>query len=80
MKIEILAFGIAKEIIRGRKLELELTAGATVGELKRLLTGRFPDFEKLRSLNLAVNTEYQSDDFTLSEGDEIVIIPPVSGG
>ena len=40
----------------------------------------FPDFEKLRSLVIAVNEEYQEDGFILSEKDEIVIIPPVSGG
>ena len=40
----------------------------------------FPDFEKLRSLSIAVNQEYREDDFLVKEGDEIVIIPPVSGG
>ena len=80
MKIDILAFGIAKDIIRARSLPLELPEGGTVGELKAKLMAQFPDFEKLKSLAIAVNTEYQTDDFTLSENDEVVIIPPVSGG
>ena len=80
MKINILAFGIAKDIINGSTLGLEISDGTTVGELKTQLTSQFPEFEKLRSLAIAVNQEYQEDDFLLSEKDEIVIIPPVSGG
>ncbi len=80
MKINILAFGIAKDIINSSTLGLEISDGTTVGQLKAQLTSQFPDFEKLRSLSIAVNQEYQEDDFLLSEKDEIVIIPPVSGG
>ncbi len=80
MKIEILAFGIAKDIINGRTLSLELPNGADVALLKNELCNRFPDFQKLKSLAIAVNEEYQLDDFGLNEKDEVVIIPPVSGG
>ncbi|MEO1261319.1 MAG: MoaD/ThiS family protein [Bacteroidota bacterium] len=80
MKIEILAFGIAKDIIKNRTLSLDIPAGSNVGFLKNELTSRFPDFGKLKSLAIAVNEEYQADDFNLSEKDEVVIIPPVSGG
>ncbi len=80
MKIDILAFGIAKDIIQGQTLQVEMPSGATVGSLKAMLTERFPRFEKLRSLAIAVNTEYRSDEFPLHEKDEVVIIPPVSGG
>lgn len=80
MNINILAFGIAKDIINGSTLGLEIQDGTTVGDLKIKLIAQFPDFEKLRSLSIAVNEEYQEDDFVLSERDEIVIIPPVSGG
>ena len=80
MNINILAFGIAKDIINGSTLGLEIQNGTTVGDLKIELIAQFPDFEKLRSLVIAVNEEYQEDGFILSEKDEIVIIPPVSGG
>ncbi|MEM6965404.1 MAG: MoaD/ThiS family protein [Bacteroidota bacterium] len=80
MKINVLAFGIAKDIINATTLGVEVQDGISVGELKKQLTARFPDFEKLRSLSVAVNQEYREDDFILSESDEIVIIPPVSGG
>ncbi len=80
MKIEILAFGIAKDIIKNRTLSLELPDGSNVGTLKTELINRYPEFQKLKSLAIAVNEEYQTDDFNLREKDEAVIIPPVSGG
>lgn len=80
MKIDILAFGIAKDIIKGQSLALELPAGTTVGKLKGVLCETFPRFQQLKSLAIAVNTEYRPDDFSLNEKDEVVIIPPVSGG
>lgn len=80
MNINILAFGIAKDIINGSTLNIEIKDGITVGQLKSQLVEQYPDFEKLRQLNIGVNQEYQKDDFVLSEKDEIVIIPPVSGG
>jgi len=80
MKIKILAFGIAKDIIKGQNLEMEVADGQNVGALKNQLCEKFPDFSRLRSLAIAVNATYEADDFVLSEKDEIVIIPPVSGG
>lgn len=80
MQITILAFGIAKDIIGGTSLEIQLPPGSTVATLKANLSRQFPDFQRLASLSVAVNTEYASDDQALREQDEIVLIPPVSGG
>lgn len=80
MKINILAFGIAKDIVKGSDLVLELSDGATVADLKALLCRRYPGFERLASLRVAVNSEYAEEDRTLGDSDEIVLIPPVSGG
>lgn len=80
MQIKILAFGIARDIVGGSKLEFTITEAATVGELKASLLSQFPTFEKLRSLAIAVNSEYAEDDQVISPNDEIVLIPPVSGG
>ena len=80
MKIQVLAFGIAKDIIKGQSIEIDLQKGNDISALKSTLCGRFPDFNKLKSLSIAVNEAYQNDDFVLKEQDEVVIIPPVSGG
>ncbi|TAH10016.1 MAG: MoaD/ThiS family protein [Runella slithyformis] len=57
-----------------------MAEGANVTDLKNLLINQFPDFQKLASLRVAVNTEYADDSTTLRSNDEIVLIPPVSGG
>lgn len=80
MKIEILAFGIAKDIIGQTFFSMQIEEGTTAGDLKNQLRQKFPAFSKLSSLVLAVNQEYREDDFELTSGDEVAIIPPVSGG
>lgn len=80
MKLTILSFGIAKDIIGQRTFDMELPDGATTGDLKSALARRFPDFGNLASLAIAVNNEYTRDDCLLHEQDEIALIPPVSGG
>jgi molybdopterin converting factor subunit 1 len=78
-KYTILAFGIAKDILGGRQCEIELT-GNTVAALRTALLGRYPALAGLRSLMIAVNSEYAEDGVLLEERDEIALIPPVSGG
>jgi len=80
MKITVLAFGIAKEIIGQLELTLQLPEEATVADLKSHLVSQFPDFQKLASLRVADNTDYADDTQLLHSNDEIVLIPPVSGG
>ncbi len=80
MKCNILTFGIARDIVKTSQLELNLEGEQTIRNLKEKLVNQFPEFEKLRHYSIAVNAEYRLDDFILNEGDEIAIIPPVSGG
>jgi molybdopterin converting factor small subunit len=80
MKIRIQAFGIAKDILAGQTAHIETDEGVNAGELRKQLMDQFPDFQLLASLKLAVNADYVSDDYVLKENDEVVIIPPVSGG
>jgi len=80
MKIKLIAFGIAKDIIATRQMDFELNSGATIASLKQKLFESYPEFSKLRSLSFAVGEDYQEDTHALQENDEVVIIPPVSGG
>ena len=61
-------------------LELDEGALGTTGDVKAYLIENYPKFADLLTFSLAVKDEYQEDDFVLSEHDEIIIIPPVSGG
>ena len=80
MKIKLIAYGIAKDILNGRSLELNFKEGGTIQELKGTLIEKYDEFEKLASLKLAIGEDYQDDTYVLNPGDEVVIIPPVSGG
>jgi molybdopterin synthase sulfur carrier subunit len=80
MILKLTAFGIAKDILGKRVLEIELKKDSKIADLKVLLLTQYPDFSKLANLTFAVDEAYQNDDFLLSANQEIVIIPPVAGG
>jgi molybdopterin synthase sulfur carrier subunit len=80
MHIKIRAFGIAKDILSATSLEYEVAEGTTINQLRRQLSEEFPAFESLRSLAFAINESYANGDTTIAQGDEVVLIPPVSGG
>jgi len=80
MNLKIKAFGIARDFLGDAENSFILQQGNTLGALKSALSSEYPDFEKIKSFTIAVNQEYQEDDFVISEGDELAIIPPVSGG
>jgi molybdopterin converting factor small subunit len=80
MKIRIVAFGIAKDILQAKQTEVELISDNTISGLRQLLLQQHPEFSKLKSLSFAVGVNYQEDSYQLNENDEVVIIPPVSGG
>ncbi len=80
MEINVLAFGIAKDIFGEASTGLQLTNDATVSNLKYVLEQQYPRLKQLKSYMIAVNNEYALDGDTVHERDEIAIIPPVSGG
>ena len=80
MNIRLIAFGIAKDILNSSKVEIRLTGPANIKLLKERLTADYPGFADLAKLSFAVGEEYRADDFVLNDQDEVVIIPPVSGG
>jgi molybdopterin converting factor subunit 1 len=80
MKVNLLAFGIAREILKTKTLEFDVQSGDTIATLKQNLLVQYPSLGKLKSLSFAVGENYQPDSFVLSDKDEVAIIPPVSGG
>jgi molybdopterin converting factor subunit 1 len=80
MKIKVLCFGITKELLGGFEKEIELNKNATVSDLKSALLAINSTFSKLNSLRIAINETYADDNQILTENDEVVLIPPVSGG
>ncbi|MGB6153983.1 MAG: MoaD/ThiS family protein [Pricia sp.] len=80
--MEILLFGIARDIVGNSSFRIPEDDGlpSSVLELKARLRNSFPEFGTLSSLAVAVNSNYAEDGDRLNKGDEIAIIPPVSGG
>lgn len=80
--MEVLFFGIAKDIVGASQKDLFVNEKppVSVGALKEKLKVSYPEFIKLTSLAVAVNSEYAQDDVPLKANDEVAIIPPVSGG
>src|ERR1041385_368251 len=81
VKVRVLFFGAARDVVENNPMEISLGAPATVASAFRSLIGQFPDLERFgRSLLSAVNQEYATADTTLKENDELAVFPPVSGG
>jgi len=80
MEVELLLFGITKDILGGAKYKLPVSEPCTVGDLKNQLLIEFPKLKELNSLLVAINSEYGQDDQVINSNDEIALIPPVSGG
>ncbi|MBG9377167.1 molybdopterin converting factor subunit 1 [Panacibacter sp. DH6] len=79
MTVEVLAFGIVKEIFGKSVISIEMP-GTTVAALKQALEASFPKMKQIASYMVAVNNEYAKDEVILAGKDEIAVIPPVSGG
>ncbi|MDA1347690.1 MAG: molybdopterin converting factor subunit 1 [Chloroflexi bacterium] len=65
------------------QLELDLPDGSTVARMADSLLEAHPAIlpgKNPSRLVVAVNQEYQLHDHVLSDGDEVALIPPVSGG
>ena len=80
MRVNLLLFGITKDLIGKQKLTLEFPGEITVAEFKRFLEEHYPELKELRSFAIAVNSEYAKDGSLIRANDEIALIPPVSGG
>ncbi len=76
---EIIAFGIAKDILKQKKILCQSPSGK-ISEIRQKLIADYPEFERLSSLKFAVETRYVSDDYVVKSREIVVLIPPVSGG
>ncbi len=79
MRVQVLAFGVLREMLRGQNGVVDLAEGSTAGELIEQMRGTGGDFA-WDSIAVAVNREYGRLDTVLREGDEVALLPPVSGG
>src|SRR4051794_16120188 len=77
MRVRVRLFAMLRERAGGRaELELDLPAGARVRDAVEELEHLAPGVH----LVMAVNREYAAPEHELAEGDELALVPPVSGG
>ena len=81
MRIKVLFFGMLKDMAGAPEDQLELEDGATLARVFDHYAGRFPRMREMAgSIVLARNHEFAPGSATVSDGDEIAFLPPVSGG
>ena len=81
MKIRVKLFASVREIVGQREFVWEMPDESTVSALSHRLVSEYPKLRALvSSLKVAVNQEYVDPGRVLVEGDEVALIPPVSGG
>jgi molybdopterin converting factor subunit 1 len=81
MKVRCLFFAEAKELVGKNTLDLEFKDSCDTAQLVTELLSRYPSLKKIiDNCLVAVNLEYISRPVFLKDGDEVAIIPPLSGG
>ncbi|MDR3726440.1 MAG: molybdenum cofactor biosynthesis protein MoaE [Terracidiphilus sp.] len=79
MQIQVLPFGVLKDWLGASSFTVDLTESANVADLLAQLGSR-PSAPSLRGIAVSVNAEYASGLKVLHAGDEVGLLPPVSGG
>lgn len=81
MTVQLRLFAAARDLVGQERLEIELSAGATIRELRQALIQTTPALAKLvPHLMFAINAQYAADAAPIPQGAEVACIPPVSGG
>ena len=81
IRVHVRLFAMQRELAGTRALDLELPAAATVEDAWAALVVRHPVLAPGRTaVRFAVNGGYTPAETRLADGDEVAMIPPVSGG
>ena len=81
MRVKVLLFAEARDLVDASELELTMETGDDVSELRRKLVAEYPALENLLSRSVfAIDQNYALDETPLTENCTVACIPPVSGG
>lgn len=78
-KVTVRLFARLAQVVGARSVEVEIGEGLTAGDVFALVAREHPGIAGMR-VAFAVNAEYAEAGQALREGDEVALIPPVSGG
>lgn len=81
MQTTVHFYSYFKDLTGCQQATESLPEGSTLEDLLKLMFARFPKLAPMRnSMLLAVGLEYQDRSYSLKEGDEVSLFPPVQGG
>jgi molybdopterin converting factor subunit 1 len=81
MQIRVLFFASCADIVGHREQTVELAEGSVLDDLMDAVIREHPRLEPIRkSAMISLNQDYAEGGAALSGGDEVALIPPVSGG
>jgi len=81
MQITVKLFALMREKAGTDTIPLEVPAGAALMQVLAILVRQYPILEPyMANTRFALRMDFVDPNTTLAEGDELVLIPPVSGG
>ena len=80
MRVSVRFFAMFRERAGTSQVDMDVEEGATPAVLLAQLQTAFPSLSPGSSALIAVNSEYADLNAPLHDGDEVALIPPVSGG
>ncbi len=81
MRVRVLLFSTYREVVGVKELPWTAEAGTTLGQLLDAFVAAHPRLAPHRgSMMAAVNLEVAAPSTVLRDGDEVALLPPVSGG
>ena len=81
MRLSIRLFAALRERAGCDSIDLvDVPAGSTIDDLKRLAAAQLPSLGDLDSVAGVIGTSYARPDAVVAEGDDVAFLPPVSGG
>lgn len=80
MTVTVRFCGPAVDLAGTPGVTLSLEPGDSLGKLAGILAERYPKLGAALGIRLAVNQRFVALNHALADGDEVAVIPPVSGG
>lgn len=81
ISIRVKLFAIFQEVLGTDQLEQQVSIGTTAGQVLSQIVAQYPVLAPWQAVTrLGVNLQFVPPETVLGAGDEVVLVPPVSGG